>query len=293
MQGAIEFWLRAEPDYSENGIPSEEQVRVWKYLARGYLQLGQVEEAIAWLERVIGYYRQTGNRVLLGRMLTEQAQAYSSLGEQRKALSLLCNRDTPSQDCQENSALPIARSQSDELGEAAALGSLGNIYRLQAQYDLAIKYLQSSLEVANKIGKSAYILAAQNSLGNVYVSLAKRDYRYAQLALQTGDEKAVNAFREKAQGYDKLAAKRFKATLMIACAENDQVAEMRALLNLVVPYQHNPLLKGDFNHLIRQGLVLLEGLPDSREKVYSVIKLAKIFRSNCIFFSLSAFPNLE
>lgn len=295
IQGAVEFWRRVEQDSGEDGIPSEEQVRVWKYLARGYQQLGQVEEAIAQLDRVISYCRQTGNRVLLGRMLTEQAQAYSSLGEQRKALTLLCNRDTLSQDCQESSALQIARSQSDYLGEAAALGSLGNIYHLQAHYDLAIKYLRNSLEIASEIGQPASILAAQNGLGNIYTSLARRDYRYAQLAQQTGDEKAAQAFFEKAQGYENLAAERFEASLIMARTENDQIAEMRALLNLIVPAQRNPQVKAaDFKLLIKQGLVLLESLPDSREKVYATIKFANFLeKSQLDLNSFNFDPNTQ
>jgi tetratricopeptide (TPR) repeat protein len=133
FQGAIAIWNNA----LNNRPSNEEQIKLYKYLARVYSQVGQVDRAIASLNQLIAHYQNTGDRVQLGRMLTEQAQAYSSLGQQRKAIAILCGEQTEP-DCAKESALAIARQQSDPLGEAAGLGSLGNVYRLQGDYETSL-----------------------------------------------------------------------------------------------------------------------------------------------------------
>lgn len=56
---------------------------------------------------------------------------------------------------------------------------------------------------------------AQNSLGNVYTSVAWRDYRYAQFASLTGEE-TLQRFRQNASSYDKKAVAYFEAMLSLA-----------------------------------------------------------------------------
>ena len=84
FQGAIVVWNHA---LKQN--PKDEVVLL-KYLARVYSKVGQFEKTIASLNPVIANYQKNGDRVQLERMLTEQAQAYSSLGQQRKAIVILC-----------------------------------------------------------------------------------------------------------------------------------------------------------------------------------------------------------
>ena len=142
------------------------------YLVRAEQQVGAVDQTIADLEQLIAYYRQTGNRMQVGRMQTEQAQAYSSLGQQRKAIALLC-RDESDRDpsdqlkaaCRTDSALAIARHQADTIGEIAALGSLGNAYRLHGDYDDALHYLQAALTLATQTQQQPQRLAALNGSG--------------------------------------------------------------------------------------------------------------------------------
>ena len=99
----------------------------------------------------------------MGRMLTEQAQSYMRLGQYREGIALLCGILTPPPapplqgegsnflasssssssspsslsspsfppSCLPGSALQIAITYSDKLGEAAAIGSLGDAYRLK------------------------------------------------------------------------------------------------------------------------------------------------------------------
>ncbi len=92
-------------------------------------------------------YRQLGNVKQIGRTLTEQAQTYSSLGQSRKASALLCGAIPTKLEngkgefqlkCLPSSALEIARSSKDQTGEMAAIGSLGDAYRLYGNYSEAI-----------------------------------------------------------------------------------------------------------------------------------------------------------
>jgi tetratricopeptide (TPR) repeat protein len=131
FRGAISIWNEVL-----NHSPTvETQIIIFKYLARAYSQVGEFDRAIASLDRPIDYYRKNSNRVQLGRMLAEQGQAYSNLGQQRRAIAILCGKSREI-NCEPDSALAIARSTSDRLGEAAALGTLGNVYRLQGDYDI-------------------------------------------------------------------------------------------------------------------------------------------------------------
>ncbi|HEY9617895.1 MAG TPA: hypothetical protein V6C64_13710, partial [Microcoleaceae cyanobacterium] len=163
---AIALWQQALQQTPRN---SESWVLLLKYLVRAQTQVGQVDVAIANLDQLINHYRQANDRRQLGRMLTEQAQLYSSLGQQRRAIALLCN-EVPDQNCQPGSALAIAQQQADGLGTVAALGSLGNAYRLRGNYTAGIDYLNASLKLAQERQLSAYEIAAWHGLGNLHSS---------------------------------------------------------------------------------------------------------------------------
>lgn len=79
IQGAIKFWQAYLFSNQQRSSDYIEKISVRTYLARAYQQVGQISEAIAELKLVITYYRQTNESVKLGRMLTEQAQLYSSV----------------------------------------------------------------------------------------------------------------------------------------------------------------------------------------------------------------------
>ena len=229
VQGAIGQW---ETALSLTGNqPSALRATVLKYLVRAAQQVGEVDRSIAYLAQLIADYRQTGNTVQLGRMLTEQAQAYSSLGQQRKAIALLCGEvDHP---CIADSALMIARQQADRSGEVAALGSLGNAYRLRGDYDRAIQHLETTLVLAKQADSPLHLLAALNGLGNTYVSLAERDVRRRQSA----EAPEAHVWTQTIRRYDNQAIEYFNASLTVAHAQNDGLNELRSLLNLIVPLQ--------------------------------------------------------
>jgi CHAT domain-containing protein len=275
FQEAIAIW-----NNSLNQSPSDaDRVALLKSLARVYSQIGQFEQSIATLNLLIDDYHKNNDPIQLGRMLTEQAQAYSNLGQQRQAIALLCGETS---ECQEGSAVAIARQQSDPLGEAAGLGSLGNIYRLQGDYEQALRSLRQSLAIAEKLQNPAYVIAAQNGLGNVYASLAKRDYRYAEFASGTNDRTAKDRFTQQAIKSDRRAAQFFEAVVIAAQQQHNPTQENQALLNLATAYQRSELQP--IEKTLQQAYNLRDRLPDSRDKVYGSIRLANLWQQS---------PNLD
>jgi tetratricopeptide (TPR) repeat protein len=165
FKGSIEHLEKALNIYQESKSRDNE-ARVLEYLGRAYQEIGQPEKAISHWDKAIAYYRQVQNRLQLGRMLTEQAQAYYNIGHSRKAIALLCHKLEPkaNPNCLAESAVEIASQQNDSLGKVAALGSLGEAYRLVGRYDEAITWLERAKEIAPQ----GYDFLVLNSLGNAY-----------------------------------------------------------------------------------------------------------------------------
>jgi CHAT domain-containing protein len=270
FQAAIALWTQAL-----NNHPTD-RILLLKSLARAYSQVGQHDNAIATINPLISYYQTNGDRTQLGRILTEQAQAYSNLGQQRRAIALLCGEKV---DCQKDSALAIARQQSDPLGEAAGLGSLGNIYRLQGNYEESLRVTQQSLAIAEMIKNPTYASSAKNSLGNTYANLAKRDYRYAEFASESNDQTAVDRFTQQAIGSDRKAIEYFEASAIASHQQNNPTDESHALLNLATAYQRSaasPLVETT----LKKAYALKDRLPDSRSKTYGLIRLANLWQQS-------------
>jgi tetratricopeptide (TPR) repeat protein len=174
VQGAIASWQTALTAYQSTNDRANE-ASVQEKLAIAYQQIGQFGEAIAYWKGAIANYRQVGDVVKLGRLLTELAQTYSRLGQNREAIALLCGASEADEVClkSEGSALQIAQKFSDRQGEAAALGSLGEGYRLKGKYDRAIETLEASLKIVLEINPPVYHASVLNSLGNAYFSKAQ------------------------------------------------------------------------------------------------------------------------
>lgn len=265
LLGAIAHWQQSLPTATH-------PVEVLKYLARAEQQLGQTDRAIAHLDQAVSHYRQEGNWLQVGRVQTEQAQAYSDSGHYRRAIALLCG-DVNEQACTQDTALELARRYSDPLGEAAALGSLGTVSYLQGEYDQALTLLQKSRTIADQTGEKNYTIAIENSLGNLYTSLAQRHYQYSHFAQQAGDQRAGERFRQRAQQADQAAIVAFETSLNLARRHAQRQGELRALLGLTFPYSRQAT--GKLESLFSQTQATLETLPNSREKATGLIKLAQ------------------
>lgn len=282
VQGAIASWQTAALAYqSTNNLANQAIVR--EKLAIAYQQIGQFEQAIDQWKKAIANYRQVGNMVKVGRLLTELAQTYSRLGQNKEAIALLCGASETDETCleSEGSALLLARKFSDREGEAAALGSLGEAYRLRGKFDKAIETLEASLNIAEDINLSGYRSSLLNSLGNAYFSKAQLNEQRAKSANFRNADTKANYFIEEATSDYKKALNYFNNSLELTRTQNDSSGQMRTLLNLIQLYYRPKDSKlidntNQAEQALREALVSLERLPNSSNKVYAAIDLAEL-----------------
>ncbi|MBW4506262.1 MAG: CHAT domain-containing protein [Scytonematopsis contorta HA4267-MV1] len=286
---AIEEWEAALKIYkSDNNNKLAEKAVILGNLANAYRQLGNIEQtAINW-EKVVSLYNRLKNPRETGRALTELAQAYSSLGQPKKAIEILCNADSESEiekkvknesNCLAESSLQIARTQKDKIGEVAALGSLGEVYRQLAKYNDAIE----KLEEAKKINGESNSFLITNSLGSVYFSQAQLWSLRAESA-KINDSERYEEFLKKTKFYFEKADKNFHESSQDAQYQNNKPAKLRALLNLSKLYLHSQkndtestiFDKNKIKQFTQEALNILYQLPDSSQKVYAAIDLANL-----------------
>ena len=280
LQTAIEYWHQALGDMLPDA--TDEKGIVLQYLANAYRQIGNERQAIVQLDQAIATYQQTHNTLQVGRLLTAQADAYSAIGQHRRAIALLCEveKADSEEQCSVASALGIARAQKDVLGQAAALGTLGNTYRLQGRYEQAIQAFTTSLEMAAQLNQVSYQAAALNGLGNVYASLARRSHRYAQLANQSNDQRASERFQQATHQHNQKAIVYYERSLESTLAQGDRLSELQTRLNLIEAYyqQSQTDMVDRLHPMIQAVNGTVQQVPNSRTKVYAMIRLANLTR---------------
>ncbi|MEH2239187.1 CHAT domain-containing protein [Nostoc sp.] len=285
FHNAVKHWREALNQYKNN--PSDAAV-VNENLARAYQQIGENKEAIKSLSAAIRDYGVVANMQQVGRMQSELAQVYSNLGQPRKAIALLCgqlvdkskiseNQASQEIECTPESAEEIATKHNDKRGKIAALGILGEAYRLIGNYDQAIKYLHAAQKVSPE-----YDFLVLNSLGNAYRSRAQLHELEANSAMQAGIVSKENEFTNKSAADYNQAREYFQNSIKLAQKQKQPLAEMRGLLNLIQLGSQTNETKviGDetFNNAHEDALKVLEDLPDSATKVYGAIDLAYLQR---------------
>jgi tetratricopeptide (TPR) repeat protein len=269
VQGAIAFWQTALTAYQSTNDRANE-ARVREKLAIAYQQIGQFGEAIDYWKGAIANYRQVGDFVKLGRLLTELAQTYSRLGQNREAIALLCGASEADEIClkSEGSALQIAQKFSDRQGEAAALGSLGEGYRLRGKYDRAIETLEASLKIVLEINPPVYGASVLNSLGNAFFSKAQLNEQRADSAKFRNAENKANEFIKEATADYTKALGYFERSLELTRTQNDRASQMRSLLNLIQlyyrpKYSNLPDNTNKAEPALQEALALLNSIPNS------------------------------
>lgn len=282
VQGAIASWQTALTAYQSTNDRANEAI-VREKLAIAYQQIGQFGEAIDYWKKAIANYHKLGNFVKVGRLLTELAQTYSRLGQNREAIALVCGASETDEIClkSEGSALQISQKFSDRQGEAAALGSLGEAYRLRGKYDRAIETLEASLKIVEEINPPVYRASVLNSLGNTYFSKAQLNEQRADSAKFRNAENKANEFIKSATADYTKALDYFNNSLELTRTQNDRASQMRSLLNLIQLYYRPKYSKLPDNtersdRALQEALTLLESIPDSPNKVYAAIDLAEL-----------------
>jgi len=249
-QKAIALWKAALPSIS---TPQDRAIII-NNLAKAYYQIGQFSQAISSWNDVITIYRNQQNPALAG-VLIDQAQVYTDLGQQRRAISLL-------EEAKSLNPEPVIR--------AAALGALGNATESLGDYDQALTIHQESLEIARELNNNFYIATALNNLGTVYSQRSAR-YNYQAVAAESqGDD--PTKLRQAAVADKEAAIKYFQETSQLS----DGWLKIKALMNL------NPLLiksESPPKELIiknwQEVRDILAKMPDSWKKVYALVNLTE------------------
>lgn len=263
---AISLWLSA----LEQTEDAKVKAVIHSNLAQAYRQIGQADRAILHWQQAVEIYQaddNDANRSLLAQLLTEQAQAYSTQGQHRRAVELA------------QSAQDLARKIQARATEAAALGVLGNANWALGNYDPAIASHQASLKIAETLKNPGYITTALGNLGNVLTSRMKRYQYQANVARLDGDQQE-QARLTKLATQDLVAAQAAYSLCVQESKTLGGMAEARALLNLNRLLAQSPATKSDATKsdaIDKNGnrvLALLEAQPDSRSKVYALINLA-------------------
>lgn len=261
---AIALWQQILPQVSE----AEDRAVVYGNLALAYRQMGQLSEAIAAWEKATDIYRDLDQPAEIAKLLVEQAQAYSDLGQHQRALALL-------------KAPELQKPQPDPLTQAAIQGIFGNAYSALGKYSDAIAAHQQSLQLARQTNNPRYQATALNNLANVHWKQAERLHYQAELAEEEGDSQAK--FLEQAERENLGKARQFFEQSIEAARENAPLEEIWALLNF------NRLLESEFHTTSpaddralmaknwQRARELLPGLTDSRDKAYALINLAEGF----------------
>lgn len=315
FQGAIADWENALKLTSE----PNDRAKILEYLARIYQEIGQNSYAINNWKDAISTLEQLNNLPEKARLLIELAQAYTIIGQPQQAITILCNQkkdeindenitqntDQMLKNCQVESVLYFVQQENicQDQGcqnkienlKILALGSLGEAYRLTGKYELGIKILTNSLEIAtniNDINKQYVIL---NSRGNTYLSLAKYDERRALSAenLAQINQNTVTKLKQSFQNNYLSALDDFQESFKIAKQLNNSTYQMQSLLSLIPIYyrskaQDNPLnlthsqiainLILTTEEALKEAQKIFNYLPNNSQKVDLALKLSNLLQ---------------
>lgn len=285
FSAAIEQWLEAYSDY-ENDRDFSAIATVSTNLARAYQQLGQTYKELAYWEKAITAIKSLppalDHQIKLGHLLTDQAQAYSRLGQHRQAIAVLCNEEaqadrssvnggTLAETCQPGSALQIAIATSDPAGQVVALGSLGEAYRLISDSDKAFAFLEKGLETVGLLERPELESALLNSMGSIKITEANIRYRLAEETAERGDEREVSILKQEANEYTEAAIAYFKESY--ALSPSSPETQLRSLISLIPAYLRLELWS-QASHYQQQATNRFNQMPDTQNKAFAAIKLA-------------------
>lgn len=303
LVGAIAPWQAALQLYQADQNSPYAAI-VLENLARTVQETGNPSDAIRYWDQAIALYRSLNNPEKLNRAISEQAQAYSRLGQHRRALALLCNSlrsdygsgESARTDglCASGTALALAREGGDRLGEAVALASIGEAHRLLGEFEpsrqalaLAQTLVEALPEVADESDESGptgstragFRLGLLSSQGNIGVAEAKALYRRSDATIRIGDAKTARDLEDLARQDDRLALDIFEQGLALAIAQKNLPAQLKLQVGLVPLYRR--LGQGSEAAIaFAQAQALLSQLPASQEVAFGWMDLAVLSDPN-------------
>lgn len=235
FEGAIAQWQTALQQ-AQTTAPNADQAALLENLARVYRRIGRPSTSLTYWEKAVQVTADLGDAMQLGRLMSEQAQTYSQLGQYRRAIALLCGSHDVNH-CQEGSAINLSQTTRDVPGEAAALGSLGEALRLDRDYEGALVALNQSIATAQSINQLSYQTAALYSLGTVYTRKAQTQYRRIEFARAAEDDRNAALLADKAVEFDRAAQQYFEESLALAQQQQAVDSEWRSQLSLIPLYR--------------------------------------------------------
>jgi CHAT domain-containing protein len=250
-------------------ISSPQQAIVLENLARAYQQVGRSSsQELTYWDRAKQIYQQLGQPIEVGRIAIEKAQSLSRQGFSSQAIQLLCSpqKSPKVEDCHAQSAIQLVKGDRRLL--AAGLGSLGEAYRVQGEYEIAVNLLQKAIS-DNAVPDNLKV-SLQNSLGNVLARLANSTDQRARSFARQGDEAEAKVLQTAATEYDRQAAKAYQDSIALSQTSTTQLPALLGLL----PVQQR-LQPQEFAATWQRAYQIWQQLPDTERKVYSGLDLAK------------------
>ena len=272
--GAISIWKNA---LERNDLGAKDRAVIYRNLGLAYRQVGELSEAIKVWNLAADFYRNLDSeedKVLLAKIRIEQGQAYSDLGQNKRAIDFL------------KTALDLAKN--DKFTQAATLGALGNAFSVSGDYKVAIDYYKQGLKLAQELNQKVFVSTLLNNLGNVYIKRVERYTFQAKSARLEGDDKEEEKLKELVKNDLLSAAEVFETNL-----QNSKLlggfSEVRALFgyNNFLQKFHEP----DPNNLQQnrnKALEILRALPASRDKAFGFIEVANQISYGGKVFSVEA-----
>jgi len=262
-RSAIELWLKELKQTSDKNI----KATLYSNLGSAYRQIGNSGQAVkAWEEsaKIYQSIKQGESHRVLARILTEEAQDYNALGQSRIAIPLL------------HSAIDIAKNNKDLIAEAAARGVLGNAYLALGDFTAAIASHQESLSIATKLQNPSLISIIANNLGNALNTRYQHYLFQVNLAAQEGDDQEEYRLSTLAKQDAITAQSAYKNSVQ----ESEKIGgiyQAKALLSLARFLQQQPSTSPEVIRQYSQQIIsILENVPDSHNKAYTLINLAGI-----------------
>lgn len=165
----VELHIRLQGKLSD---PEQKAARL-NILGLAYTYLGQIQQAIACLERGLAITRKMESRRNEGAYLGNLGNCYADFGQTARAIEYY------------EQALAIAREIGDRHGEGISLGNLGSCYADLGQTARAIECHKQALTIAREIGDRNGEGRQIGNLGNRYANLGQtaRAIEYYEQAL--------------------------------------------------------------------------------------------------------------
>ncbi len=148
---------------SQDWQPERSRVaRIYIELGAVYDALGKKQEALSYYEQALAIRREVGNRGGEGTTLHNLGMVYNALGKKQEALSYF------------ERALAIWREVGDRGGEGMTLNNLGAVYDDLGKKQEALSYFEQALVICREVGDRGGEGTTLHNLGSVYDALGKK-----------------------------------------------------------------------------------------------------------------------